>query len=143
VGQWWAMGRAHPSLWDTVGSGDNDMLQGMKEMQDGIFNAARALSRSHLGPSTHRDADWLLTHYQVFGHADAKLIRLLPEQVDWVRMHEVLHHTDEWCAQHDAVGMPRELVLRMHGLGSLIDLPEDMPLDPTVARLLGRRVQKM
>jgi hypothetical protein len=141
--EWVALGRPHPGIWDSVMAGDIGTDHGVKELHAGVTQTIRTLSRSNLRASPTRSSTWLLTHYQVFGHLDPKLIALLPERVNWVQVHEILHHTAAWAAENGAEDMPSDLLLRMHGLGALLDLPEDMPLDPTVARLLYRRVQKM
>jgi hypothetical protein len=46
--------------------------------------------------------------------------RMVPAtRIRWTQaQHDILHHWDTWCEANNPDGLPRELVLRMHGLGA-------------------------
>lgn len=78
-----------------------------------------------------RSLPWLLAHELVFGHAEATLVALTSERLNWMAIHDILHHHDTWCEANGVVGMPQDIALRMQGLGAVIDRRRNSPFYTT------------
>jgi hypothetical protein len=86
---------------------------------DGTVERTGARLKTNHG--IERSPEWLLKCYQVLDTMLPKYVALLPENLNWAMLHELLYHTRAWREANGAEDMPRELLLRMHGLGPLLD----------------------
>jgi hypothetical protein len=50
-----------------------------------------------------------------------KANQILRANVKPIRLHELVFHFEEWAAANEAGDMPQDMVLRMHGLGAVVD----------------------
>jgi hypothetical protein len=119
-GRFIACGREVEKAADFHHQGQNIGLQSALTDMRSYMRDAGMLLKDLMGAKP-RETAWLLAHYQVFGHANATTIALMPETVDWVALHDVVHHHEAWAQAAGATGMPQEIALRMHGLGAVID----------------------
>jgi hypothetical protein len=124
--------------WD----GEKDLIEVLwhlfDEIQDALNDAPQSLAGAFKADERMRK---LMLMYQAFGYLGIDYSNeLLPLTWDQ-NLHDLLHHYDGWVARNpEAQDLPRDLVLRMHGLKDYADhlatgldwlnvYPEDEPYE--------------